>query len=85
MMNLCPKCSHSPWPFVMIFAITSVIGFLTWLVLGLSPLDPLARVAIAVVVFLVVGGTLLHYVVSCLRRHCRHKDDATVGRREALG
>jgi hypothetical protein len=23
-------------------------------------------------VFLAVAGTLLHYVFSCMRRHCRH-------------
>ncbi len=71
-MNLCPQCSRSPWPFVVILGITSVIAFLTWLILGLSIADPVQRLGIASVVFLAVGGTLLHYVVGCLRRHCRH-------------
>ncbi|MBK1722917.1 hypothetical protein [Thiocystis violacea] len=73
-MNLCPKCSRSRWPFVMIFAITSIIAFITWLVLGLSMVEPLPRVAVAIAVFLGVGATLLHYVLSCLRRHCRHEE-----------
>jgi len=25
-----------------------------------------------VVFFLAVGATLLHYVISCMKRHCRH-------------
>ncbi|EXJ13725.1 hypothetical protein [Imhoffiella purpurea] len=85
MLNLCPKCNHSLWPFVVISLITILIGFLTWLMLGLSPLGPLARLGIASAMFLVVGGTLLHYVLSCLRRHCRHQHDATARRREVLG
>ncbi|MBK1719545.1 hypothetical protein [Thiocystis violacea] len=71
-MSLCPKCGRSPWPFVMILAITAVIAFLTWLILGLSMVEPVQRLGVALVVFLGVGGTLLHYVVGCLKRHCRH-------------
>jgi hypothetical protein len=71
-MNLCPSCSRSRWPFVMILGIASVIAFLTWLISGLSDLGALQRIGIALVAFMAVGGTLLHYVLSCLRRHCRH-------------
>ena len=71
-MRLCPKCSRSLWPFVMVLAIASVTAFLTWLTLGLSLSDPLPRLGAAGLAFLTVGGTLLHYVLSCLRRHCRH-------------
>lgn len=71
-MKLCPKCSRSPLPFVMILLISSVLAFITWLVLGLSQVEPVARMAAGAAVFLAVGGTLLHYVISCLKRHCRH-------------
>jgi len=71
-MKLCPKCNHSPWPFVMILVIAAVTGFTTWLVLGISVDDPGPRLVASVVAALAVGGTLLHYVLSCLKRHCRH-------------
>jgi len=73
-MNLCPKCVRSSWPFVLVLAIASVAGFATWLTLGLSVEDPVQRIAAGAVAFLAVGATLLHYVLSCLRRHCRHGD-----------
>lgn len=75
-MSLCPKCSRSRWPFIVIFGITSMISATTWLVLGLSAMDPLTRALIALGVFVGVGGTLLHYVISCLKRHCRHGHEA---------
>jgi hypothetical protein len=56
----------------MILLISSVLAFITWLVLGLSQVEPVARMAAGAAVFLAVGGTLLHYVISCLKRHCRH-------------
>jgi hypothetical protein len=43
--------------------------------LGLSQVEPVARMATGAAVFLAVGGTLLHYVVSCLKRHCRHDQE----------
>ncbi|CRI66374.1 conserved exported hypothetical protein [Thiocapsa sp. KS1] len=71
-MKLCPKCSRSPLPFVMVLLISSVLAFITWLVLGLSQIEPTLRLAAGAAVFLAVGGTLLHYVIGCLKRHCRH-------------
>ena len=56
----------------MAFFITLIVAFITWLVLGLSQIEALPRLAIAAVIFLAVGGTLLHYILTCLRRHCRH-------------
>jgi hypothetical protein len=56
----------------MLLLISSVLAFITWLILGLSIADPVARLAGGAAVFLAVGGTMLHYVVSCLKRHCRH-------------
>lgn len=72
-MNICPKCNGSPWPFVLVFAIASIAGFATWLTLGLSVPEPAIRAAAAALAFLIVGGTLLHYVLSCLKRHCNHQ------------
>jgi hypothetical protein len=71
-MKICPKCNGSLWPFVLVFAVASVAGFATWLTLGLSVSDMLTRVAAGALAFLAVGATLLHYVLSCLKRHCHH-------------
>ncbi len=71
-MNICPKCNGSPWPFVLVLAIASVAGFSTWLTLGLSVPEMPIRVAAGALAFLIVGATLLHYVLSCLKRHCHH-------------
>jgi hypothetical protein len=69
----------------MVLMISSVLAFITWLILGLSQVDPVMRLAAGAAVFLGVGGTLLHYVVSCLKRHCRHDhaQDQSHGRHHA--
>jgi hypothetical protein len=56
----------------MVVLISSVLAFITWLVLGLSQIEPTVRLAAGAAVFLAVGGTLVHYVITCLKRHCRH-------------
>jgi uncharacterized membrane protein len=71
-MKLCPKCTQSIWPFAIVLAISGVVGFVTWLVLGLAVREDLPRAAGAAVVFLAVGATLVHYVLDCLKRHCPH-------------
>lgn len=71
-MKLCKTCFSSPWPFVLMTVIATMTGFITWLTLGLSQPDPQLRIAIAVIAFVAVEATLIHYVVSCMRRHCRH-------------
>jgi len=71
-MKLCPRCNHSPWPFVLIIIIASVTGFITWLTLGLSVEESAPRITAGAVAGLAVGATLLHYVLGCLKRHCRH-------------
>lgn len=71
-MKLCPKCGRSPWPFVMVLSFASLAAFLTWITLGLSVSELGPRALASGVVFLAVGGTLMHYVLTCLRRHCRH-------------
>lgn len=71
-MKLCPTCEHSPLAFSMVTMITAVIGFVTWLVLEFSGLDPTSRLIAALMVAVIVGSGLLAYVMRCLRRHCRH-------------
>jgi hypothetical protein len=78
-MKLCSKCDHSPWPFVMAFVIAGVSAFATWLTLGLtlglSASDVAARATASALAFAGVGGTLVHYILSCIKRHCPHRDD----------
>lgn len=71
-MKLCSKCARSFWPFFMVFSIAGVTAFETWVILGLSMDEVLPRAAAAAVVFLAMGGTMLHYVIACLKRHCHH-------------
>ena len=82
-MKLCPKCNGSPWPFVLVLGIASVAGFATWLTLGLSVSEMPIRVAAGALAFLTVGATLLHYVLSCLKRHCHHGEGQRPARRQA--
>jgi len=71
-MKLCKTCFASAWPFVLVTAIALMSGFVTWLTLGLSQPDPQLRLVVGAVAFVAVEATLVHYVVSCMRRHCRH-------------
>jgi hypothetical protein len=71
-MKLCTKCIASPLPFVMITLLAGVIGFITWLMLGLSDWGPSPRIAAGLGSGIAVAATLWHYVVDCMRRHCRH-------------
>jgi len=71
-MKLCPKCGSLRWPFVVVLFVASVSAFLTWLTLSYSELGKVQLVAGSSAVFLGVSATLLHYVISCMKRHCRH-------------
>jgi len=73
-MQLCRQCSRSPLPFIMVIFVAGVIAFLTWLTLAYSQLGELEVIAGTCVVFLAVATTMLHYVMSCMRRHCNHGD-----------
>jgi hypothetical protein len=55
----------------MILLIAALASFMTWLSLSLSDVVGLPMAVACAGVFLAVGGTLLHYVLSCMRRHCR--------------
>ncbi|MBK5932170.1 hypothetical protein [Halochromatium salexigens] len=71
-MKLCKTCFSSPWPFMMVTAIAIMTGFVTWLTLGLSQPEPQVQLAVGLIAFIAVEATLIHYVISCMRRHCRH-------------
>jgi len=68
-MKRCFGSSYSPWPFVMVLFIASVLAFVTWLTLSLAGLGRFEQIAGSSFVFLAVGGTMLHYVIACMRRH----------------
>jgi hypothetical protein len=72
-MKFCAECNSSPLPYLMVALIATIIGLITWLTLGLSTDEPLVRIGGSIAVFLAVGGTLWHYVASCIQRHCRHQ------------
>ena len=71
-MKLCPQCKTSPWPFAMVLFFSSVVAFLTWLMFGFVGADPIPTIIGTGLAFVAVGGTMLHYVLACMKRHCRH-------------
>ena len=71
-MKLCPECTSSPWPFAVVLFISSVVAFLTWLMVGFAGADPTETAVGTALAFFAVSGTLLHYVLGCIKRHCRH-------------
>jgi hypothetical protein len=75
-MRFCPKCGKSPLPLFMALFIAGVSAYMTWLTLTYSQAGTNVRILGTVVVFVAVGGTVMHYMISCLRRHCRHRDGA---------
>ena len=75
-MKLCRQCGRSPLPFVMVFFVAGVSAYLTWLTLSYSDFERIEVVAGSGIVFLAVAGAVLHYVLSCMRRHCRHRNQS---------
>ncbi|QIK37086.1 hypothetical protein GWK36_02670 [Caldichromatium japonicum] len=71
-MSLCAKCSNPLWPFLLASIIAGVITYLTWLVLGLTPLSFGQRLSGALTTFVVSEAALFAYVIQCLQRHCQH-------------
>ena len=72
-MKLCPTCRTTLWPFVMVLFLTGIAGFMAWLSTSVSGLGLTQRIAFAGLSSLLVGAALLHYVLSCMRRHCHHR------------
>ena len=77
-MKLCPKCRKTPWPFLFALFIAGFTAFLTWLILLYSQFDVTHRWVWSGVVFVAAAATLVHYVISCMKRHCRHHDHRPV-------
>lgn len=71
-MKLCSRCSQTFLPFFVVFFVASISAYLTWLTLSYSEFGTLELVVGSGFMFIAVGGTLLHYVISCLKRHCNH-------------
>lgn len=71
-MKLCPRCKKTFLPYLMVLLVAGVASFMTWLTLSLSNVAPLPSAVVCLGIFLAVGATLLHYVISCIRRHCHH-------------
>lgn len=57
---------------MMVSVIAGVIAFMTWLTLGFAQLGETVQMVGTVGAFVAVEGTLVHYVVACMRRHCHH-------------
>ena len=76
-MKLCPQCTNSSWPFAMALFIATIIAFLTWLVLGFAGANPTESAIGTALAFIAVSATLVHYVLGCMRRHCRHDSAGT--------
>ncbi|MEY6432399.1 hypothetical protein ABC977_08275 [Thioalkalicoccus limnaeus] len=68
-MKRCSDYAFSVWPLFVVAFITSVVTFVTWLTLSLSAFGLAEQIGVSAFVFVAVGGTLLHYVLGCMRRH----------------
>ena len=87
-MKLCTQCDGSPWPFVMVLFITSVLAFVTWIMLSFAGADPIPALVGTALAFVAVGATMLHYVLACMKRHCPHDSHARMehrGHRHEIG
>jgi len=70
-MKLCNECRKTPWPFAFALFISSVTGFLTWLMLSFGGFNETEQLIGSAAVFFASAATLTHYVLSCMKRHCR--------------
>jgi hypothetical protein len=71
-MKLCTQCRKTPWPFLFALFIASVSAFLTWLMLSFAAFDATGQLIGSVLMFIAAATTLIHYVISCMKRHCKH-------------
>ncbi len=70
-MKICPQCT-SVWPFALVLFMSTLVAFVTWLVISFAGADPLQSAIATLLAFVAVGGTMLHYVIACMQRHCHH-------------
>ena len=71
-MKLCSECRKTPWPCAFAIFIAGLSAFLTWLMLSFSGFSESERLMGSALMFVLASATLLHYVLSCMKRHCRH-------------
>lgn len=69
-MRICKQSWYVIWPYLIAVFIAGFAAFLTWLTLGYSEFDETERIIGAIGMFLIVGATLSHYMMSCMERHC---------------
>jgi apolipoprotein N-acyltransferase len=69
-MKLCGECRKKPWPYVLVVFISTFVAFVTWLTLSAAGLAPEANRWWTALAFLIAGGVLFIYMMSCMRRHC---------------
>jgi hypothetical protein len=67
----------------MVAFISAVVAFLTWLMLSLSGLEGASRLLASAAVLVAIASTLTHYVLRCMKRHCRHDTEALHYHRQA--
>jgi hypothetical protein len=73
-MKLCAQCHHTPWPYLFALFISGFTAFLTWFTLAYSHFDATERLLGSIGIFLAADATLTHYMMACMKRHCRHQD-----------
>jgi hypothetical protein len=71
-MSFCSQCRKTLWPFLFALFIAGVAAFLTWLTLLYSQLDTTTRLVFSGAMFVGASVILIHYMLSCMKRHCRH-------------
>ncbi len=73
-MKLCSECRKTPWHLAFAFFISGITAFLTWLMLSFSGFSETEQLIGSAMIFLAAAATLSHYVLSCMKRHCRHDE-----------
>lgn len=70
--GFCTRCCQERWPYALVVVLAGIVAYLTWLVLEFTDSDKTVQIVGSISAFIAVGATLLHYVITCLKRHCRH-------------
>lgn len=71
-MKFCSRCHKTLWPFLFAVFIAGVAAFLTWLTLVYSQFNTTTSMVLSGVMFVGASVILIHYMLSCIKRHCRH-------------
>jgi hypothetical protein len=71
-MSICGECAKTVWPYFIVVFISGIVAFLTWLTLSAAGIEPKLVVWLTGGAFFGAFALLLSYIISCMRRHCRH-------------